>query len=86
MCGQAAALSKNSPPSVRSSGCDPPPETLADLHRRRADDIGFQAYRVESPMTWAGLAAWIDGLKARYGANLLRDKGVLNAVAQRQAL
>jgi len=39
--------------------------------------IRSASFRVEHPVSWAGLAAWIDLLRSRWGTQLLRCKGIV---------
>jgi G3E family GTPase len=40
--------------------------------------IGSESFVFASPVSWPGLAAWIDVLRRRYGRDLLRCKGIVN--------
>jgi G3E family GTPase len=47
-------------------------------HHHHDADIGSVSFLADSPITWPDLAVWIDHLRARYGVDLLRCKGILN--------
>jgi G3E family GTPase len=48
-------------------------------HAARHDaDVRSVSVWIDQPVTWAGLAAWTDWARARFGASLLRCKGLLN--------
>lgn len=39
--------------------------------------IGSECFRIEPAVTWAGIAAWSEVIRRRYGRDLLRCKGIL---------
>ncbi len=41
-------------------------------------DVGAVSFVIDDPVTWSGLAAWIQALRHRYGRALLRCKGIVN--------
>ncbi len=47
-------------------------------HHRHADDIQAYSFRIEKPVTWSGLAGWIDFSKEFFGNKMLRTKGILD--------
>jgi G3E family GTPase len=44
---------------------------------RHPDGIVTESFLIEAPVTWAGLAAWMAGVRDTAGARLLRCKGLL---------
>ena len=70
-----------------------PPQSPADLFRfdrvggwtvrqaagrhEHSPDVGSHAFRIQSEVTWAGIAAWTRHLTMRYGDDLLRCKALL---------
>jgi G3E family GTPase len=55
-----------------------PPMPLYSPLPRHDAAIGSHSFRMADPVTWAGVAAWIDGLKGCCGDRLLRCKALLN--------
>jgi G3E family GTPase len=49
-----------------------------DHHHAHGGGVASVSLVIEQPVSWAGLAQWIDGLRGRYGAQLLRTKGIIN--------
>jgi G3E family GTPase len=49
-----------------------------DLHAHHDPDVGSVSFVIDDPVTWSGLAAWIQALRQRYGRTLLRCKGIVN--------
>lgn len=56
---------------------DPLVLETANHHHHHASDVTSVSLRLESAIAWEDLAAWIDGLRGRYGDQLLRCKGIL---------
>jgi G3E family GTPase len=48
------------------------------LHAQHDPDVGSVSFVIDDVVTWAGLAAWIEALRRRYGRTLLRCKGIVN--------
>lgn len=46
-------------------------------HHEHTLDLGSHAFRIQSEVTWAGIAAWTRHLTVRYGDGLLRCKALL---------
>ncbi len=40
--------------------------------------IGSESFWIDTPVTWSGLAAWIEVMRRRYGRDLLRCKGIVS--------
>ncbi len=64
---------------------DPLKVETAD-HHHHDDGAVSVSFLVGPPLSWARLAAWIERLRARYGPDLLRAKGVLNVAGAPVAL
>ena len=47
-------------------------------HHHHAEDIQSYSFRIEKPVTWSGLAGWIDFSKEFFGNKMLRAKGILD--------
>ena len=47
-------------------------------HHHHAVDIQSYSFRIETPITWSGLAGWIDFSKEFFGNKMLRAKGILD--------
>ncbi len=47
-------------------------------HHHHAADIQSYSFRIETPITWSGLAGWIDFSKEFFGNKMLRAKGILD--------
>jgi len=58
----------------RDSGWTP---REAAAHHEHSFDVASHAFRIESEVTWAGIAAWTRHLTVRYGDRLLRCKALL---------
>jgi G3E family GTPase len=41
------------------------------------EDVASVSFRLDRPVTWSGIAAWTDVMRRRYGADLMRCKGIL---------
>jgi G3E family GTPase len=57
---------------------DPVAVDAHDHHHAHEGGVASVSLMSDKPVTWPGLAQWIDGLKARYGPRLLRTKGIIN--------
>lgn len=51
-----------------------------DGHEHHHSDVTSISLVTDAAITWEGLAAWIDHLRARHGPDLLRCKGILKVV------
>lgn len=47
------------------------------MRHEHTADIGSESFRIQSAVTWAGIAAWTRHLTLRHGDNLLRCKALL---------
>lgn len=49
-----------------------------DEHPHHDNAISSESFQLDRPVTWAGLAAWTEWMRHRFGPAILRCKGILN--------